>query len=322
MTFRENCLNYLTNACNWLETLLQKTVEWDYETQADENEAQPPMRQGFDTQPTSAFATLSQQLKLTEFEQNILLLCVAWEIKPHFGQLYAKVQNDPQSTYPTFSLALTIFPNPNWDALSSEHSLRYWNLIEIIDFKGTSLINCPLKVNQRILNYVLGSTSLDGQLSSFFVPFAVPSSSTAHYLAPQYCSVKENGLLRQAGGAGDAGGAEGENGTFSSALSASSASLNGSFSSLTEYYLAPTQTQIRDNILYGLQNLVLPSQTPLINLLGANSTIKQLIASQVCQALGLTLFRFFIEQLPTNPTELNHLIRLWQRESQLLPIAL
>ncbi|MDJ0728516.1 MAG: hypothetical protein QNJ33_00835 [Crocosphaera sp.] len=33
----------------------------------------------------------------------------------------------------------------------------------------------------------------------------------------QYCSVKENCLLRQAGGAGDARGAEGENGTSSNA---------------------------------------------------------------------------------------------------------
>ncbi|MDJ0731117.1 MAG: hypothetical protein QNJ33_14110 [Crocosphaera sp.] len=55
----------------------------------------------------------------------------------------------------------------------------------------------------------------------------------------QYCSVKENCLLRQAGGAGDAGAAEGENGTSSSASSApsaSSASLNWSVSSLTEQY--------------------------------------------------------------------------------------
>ncbi|MGK7878614.1 MAG: hypothetical protein AB4060_00700 [Crocosphaera sp.] len=49
----------------------------------------------------------------------------------------------------------------------------------------------------------------------------------------QYCSVKENCLLRQAGAA------EGENGTSSSAPSApdpSSASLNWSVSSLTEQY--------------------------------------------------------------------------------------
>lgn len=64
------------------------------------------------------------------------------------------------------------------------------------------------------------------------------------------------------------------------------------------------------------------SQPPVLQLLGADSASKQLVAQQAAQQLGLFLYRLPVELLPTQAAELETFIRLWQRESLLLPIAL
>ncbi len=62
--------------------------------------------------------------------------------------------------------------------------------------------------------------------------------------------------------------------------------------------------------------------TPVLQLLGSDSASKQLVAQQVAQQLGLFLYRLPAELLPVQAAELETFIRLWQRESLLLPIAL
>ena len=265
---RENSLQYLGNALNWLNLRLNQVINPENVTNAQVNQAQLEMREGICTHPTPAFITLCQKLQLTEFEQNILLLCVAIEINPSWADLYAQAQKNERTNYPTFALALSLFDNPNWEAITPKRPLRYWKLISIVDLKGESLINCPLKVNERILHYLQGYNSLDDYLLSFFFPLTTPDSSTEENL------------------------------------------------------LAPSQTQLRDIILYRLQSEAKTQQIPPILLLGANTTIKQIIAHQVCQTLGFSLYRFLIEQLPTNSQELQTFIRFWQRESQFLNLAL
>ncbi len=63
------------------------------------------------------------------------------------------------------------------------------------------------------MHYINGTMELNGEFESAFLQKE----------RTQYCSVKENDLLRQAGGAGDAEGAEGENFTLPGASSAPSA---------------------------------------------------------------------------------------------------
>ncbi|GJD15061.1 AAA ATPase central domain protein [Rivularia sp. IAM M-261] len=66
-----------------------------------------------------------------------------------------------------------------------------------------------------------------------------------------------------------------------------------------------------------------PYQTPLvIQLLGSDSASKQLVAQQAAQGMGLFIYRLSIELLPTTGADLETFIRLWERESLLLPIIL
>jgi len=64
------------------------------------------------------------------------------------------------------------------------------------------------------------------------------------------------------------------------------------------------------------------SPLPVIQLLGADQSSKHLVALHASAALGLYLCTLQTESLPSDATELDTLIRLWQREYLLLPVAL
>src|SRR5208283_781350 len=70
--------------------------------------------------PAPALVLLGRRFGLSEFEQNLLLLCVAAEFDDSFSPLFARCQSDPGRVYPTFALALSIFEHSGWDALSPE----------------------------------------------------------------------------------------------------------------------------------------------------------------------------------------------------------
>jgi hypothetical protein len=61
---------------------------------------------------------------------------------------------------------------------------------------------------------------------------------------------------------------------------------------------------------------------PVLQLLGSDSEAKRLIAGSVASQLGLALYRLPADALPQPPADLETFIRLWQRESMLLPVAL
>lgn len=87
----------------------------------------------------------------------------------------------------------------------------------------------------------------------------------------------------------------------------------------TEYQLPLSHQKAVEAITSYLQ----PYQTPLvIQLLGSDSASKQLVAQQAAQSIGLFVYRLSIELLPTTGADLETFIRLWERESLLLPIIL
>ncbi|WP_088240833.1 ATP-binding protein [Calothrix rhizosoleniae] len=86
-----------------------------------------------------------------------------------------------------------------------------------------------------------------------------------------------------------------------------------------QYQLPQSHQQAVEAIATYLQ----PSRTPLvIQLLGSDSSSKQLLAQQAAQSMGLFVYRLSLELLPSQAAELETFIRLWERESLLLPIIL
>ncbi|MEW5959504.1 MAG: ATP-binding protein [Chloroflexota bacterium] len=86
--------------------------------------------------------------------------------------------------------------------------------------------------------------------------------------------------------------------------------------------LPPSQQVAVELIANHLEQISLTNRPPVIQLLGPDSPSKQLVAWYAANDLGLHLYRLPAQLLPPQVAELETFIRLWQRESLLLPVIL
>jgi SpoVK/Ycf46/Vps4 family AAA+-type ATPase len=107
----------------------------------------------------SPLALLCETFGLTPFERDVLLLCASVELDAECATLVARLQ---EGGAPTFSLALAALDEPHWTALLPTGPLRYWRLVEA----GPSLTTGPLRVDERILHYLLGLQYVDERLAA------------------------------------------------------------------------------------------------------------------------------------------------------------
>ncbi|WP_427159629.1 ATP-binding protein [Aliinostoc sp. HNIBRCY26] len=141
----------------------------------------------------SSLNNLAHIFGLTDFERSVLLLCMGMELDPNWGLLCANAQGGLGKPYPTFMLATVALPQPNWQALTPNAPLRRWQLIQIAE--GSALNLSPLRIDERILHYLLGWNHLDQRLGSVVKPLAVQSvyNVTSHQqLAEQVATVWAN----------------------------------------------------------------------------------------------------------------------------------
>ena len=163
---------------------------------------QPPLLVSADQlSPTAAppaLITLRDRLGLTPFELNILLLCAAMELDTSIAGLCARVQREPERAFPTFALALSLFIQPAWEALSPERPLRYWHLIEISQPDGQPLTTSRLRADEWIVNYLKGLSYLDDRLTPHLIPLAASAADVE--LPPSQARVADQiiGQLRTA----------------------------------------------------------------------------------------------------------------------------
>ncbi|MEW5861527.1 MAG: ATP-binding protein [Cyanobacteriota bacterium] len=120
----------------------------------------PPLT--WNLSPLAGLEQLCKTFGLSDFERDILLLCVGMELDPSFPSLCAIAQGNERQAYPTMSLALAILSDSHWDALTPTASLRRWRLIEV--GTGNTLTSSPLRIDERILHYIAGVQHLDERL--------------------------------------------------------------------------------------------------------------------------------------------------------------
>lgn len=125
-------------------------------------------------EPAPALVELSTRLGLVPFEQKILLLCAAIELDPAAGDLCALAQHDERRPWPTFALALELFDDPSWEALSPRSPLRHWHLIEITQLPGQPLTGSALRADERIVSYIKGLNYLDDRLEPLVAAIPTP----------------------------------------------------------------------------------------------------------------------------------------------------
>jgi ATPase family associated with various cellular activities (AAA) len=86
--------------------------------------------------------------------------------------------------------------------------------------------------------------------------------------------------------------------------------------------LPPTQARIADMLVSQLHRANDGAPLPVFQLLGTDSEAKRMVASEAASRLGLKLYRLPGDAMPQQTSDLETFVRLWQRESMLLPIAL
>jgi len=177
----------LGGAVSWLRSRLQAYIQ----------DPKPPAEMAVPPLPPDLLV-LSRQLGLSPFEQKTLLLCAAAEFAPDLAELYAQAQGHPNCAYPTFALALSLFDDASWDALSPERPLRYWRLVQIHHAPDRTLTVSPLQADERIVNFLKGMNQLDHRLSPFLLP--LPTDEQQMSLPPSQQRLVEQALayLKQA----------------------------------------------------------------------------------------------------------------------------
>jgi hypothetical protein len=117
---------------------------------------------------SASLLRLEQAFGLSPFERDTLLLCAGMEIDGEIPGLCATAQGDASRAFPTFALALAILPQAHWSALSPDAPLRHWRLIEV--GAGPVLTQAPLRIDERVLHFLVGVGQLDARLAALLVP--------------------------------------------------------------------------------------------------------------------------------------------------------
>ena len=126
---------------------------------ADPASTAPPGSPAAATEPWAALEHLAALFHLTRFERDVLVLLVGHSMEARFG-----------ATPPTFALALAALDDPHWTALSSARPLRYWQLVSV---DPGSPLHAPLRLDERILAYLIGMPAIDERLRPLIAPLDV-----------------------------------------------------------------------------------------------------------------------------------------------------
>jgi hypothetical protein len=137
-------------------------------------EAADRVREAEASDPPPAMMLLAQRAGLTDFERDLLLLCIAMELDTRIAALCARAQDDASRPFPTFALAMAIFDSPSWDALSPDRPLRYWRLVEISQSPAQPLTMSAMRADERVVNFVKGLSHLDDRIAPFVMPLGDP----------------------------------------------------------------------------------------------------------------------------------------------------
>ena len=109
-------------------------------------------------QPEAALEQVVERFALSPFERDLLLLCAGVELDADFAALCRRAAKGEV----TPGFALSVLPDAHWSALAPTGKLRYWRLIEFRP--ADALTTAPLRIEERVLHYLLGISHLDERL--------------------------------------------------------------------------------------------------------------------------------------------------------------
>jgi len=179
--WHEKNARYLAVSLEWIRlklTRLALTLSNDNDTSPESIKEEQAISRAMATisdleasEPLPALAIIKRRFGLSVFEQDVLMLCTAMELDTTIPGLCARAQDDAGKPFPTFALAMSLFNDPTWDAISGQRPLRYWRLIEINRLMNQPLITSPLRGDERIINFIKGLNYIDERIAKVSAPF-------------------------------------------------------------------------------------------------------------------------------------------------------
>ncbi len=121
-----------------------------------------------------SLARLTELFSLTRLQEECLTVCLAPELDRKYEKLYGYLQDDATRKRPALDLILNLLAETvpekleARDALGSARPLMRFRLLETVEGNpGDPTISRPLKVDERIVNFLLGSAQVDARLERF-----------------------------------------------------------------------------------------------------------------------------------------------------------
>jgi hypothetical protein len=134
----------------------------------------------------AALEVLVHLFALSRFERDVFLLALAPELDASFERLYAYVQDDVTCRHATPQLALALLQAPGNEApearecLLPDATLRRFHLLALEESApATAFAHRALRVDERVLNFVLGANRPDERLAAVLDPVPTPAITGA-----------------------------------------------------------------------------------------------------------------------------------------------
>ena len=162
---------YLSAAVDWIRQRLLSRLD-------DVKEHRPARAAAKFPKPAGAMALLADRLRLSIFDQQILMLAAAAELDTEVPSLCARMEGDPEQRCPTFALALSVFEESAWESVTPAGPLRFWRLIAV-QAQGRSMTASGIRIDERILHFLKGIAQTDVGVSPFLRRIAGGSQAGA-----------------------------------------------------------------------------------------------------------------------------------------------
>jgi AAA+ superfamily predicted ATPase len=142
----------------------------------------------------SRLGELGRLFHLTPFEADCILVCLAPELDPRYERLYAYLQDDVTKKRPSVELVLNLL-SPTFEAKVAGRqrflpgsTLIRWKLLQPFDDPSQpypTLLGKYLRIDERIVSYLLGSDEPDGRLLPWVARVEPKTSIDDLVMAPE-----------------------------------------------------------------------------------------------------------------------------------------
>src|SRR5262249_34863672 len=147
---------------------------------------------------------LERLFRLTSFDVDCLLICLASEIDPRYERLYAYLQDDVTRKWPSVGLILDLLCS-SFPAKIVERE-RFTTGAPLIESRLVSVFEEPaqppatllgkyLRIEERIVSYLLGSDKLDTRVFPY-VRSVKPASSLEELVLPEQLKKRLSALVQ------------------------------------------------------------------------------------------------------------------------------